>query len=193
MKAKLIGAIILIAVIIGAAGYYFYGKAVDVTVINGYLGGEKIGVMEDEEIAGILAKKYHIAFDYSRAGSLDKHCKLYKCNYIVFVKDYFLIKLPRSFFADKYAEKPVPISLQSIFHSFGDIRFLPAEIYAKGYLTNLAHCGNIPRGKRLCLLSRTNPQIIRFCAGLYRFCNQIPDGMRHIFKIKISLFKLIPF
>lgn len=71
MKAKLIGAIILIAVIIGAAGYYFYGKAVDVTVINGYLGGEKIGVMEDEEIAGILAKKYHIAFDYSRAGSLD--------------------------------------------------------------------------------------------------------------------------
>ncbi|WP_432651238.1 hypothetical protein [Huintestinicola sp.] len=71
MKAKIIGAVILIVVIACAAGYYFYGKAVDVTVINGYLGGEKIGIMEDEQITDILAKKYHIAFDYSRAGSLD--------------------------------------------------------------------------------------------------------------------------
>ena len=71
MKAKLIGAAVLIIVIIGAAGYYFYGKSVDVTVLSGYLGGEKIGLFEDEEAADILAKKYHIAFDYSRAGSLD--------------------------------------------------------------------------------------------------------------------------
>lgn len=71
MKAKLIGAVILAVVIICAAGYYFYGKAADVTTINGYLGGEKIGIMEDKEIADILAKKYHIAFEYSRAGSLD--------------------------------------------------------------------------------------------------------------------------
>lgn len=71
MKAKLIGAVILIAVMLAAAGYYFYGKTTDVTVINGYLGGEKIGIMEDKQIADILAKKYHIAFEYSRAGSLD--------------------------------------------------------------------------------------------------------------------------
>ncbi len=71
MKAKLIGAAVLIIVIIAAAGYYFYGKSVDVTVLSGYLGGEKIGLFEDEEAADILAKKYHIAFDYSRAGSLD--------------------------------------------------------------------------------------------------------------------------
>lgn len=71
MKAKLIGAVILIVVIACAAGYYFYGKSTDITVINGYLGGEKIGIMEDKQIADILAKKYHIAFEYSRAGSLD--------------------------------------------------------------------------------------------------------------------------
>ncbi|MGN0587623.1 MAG: hypothetical protein ACI4JF_10085 [Oscillospiraceae bacterium] len=71
MKAKLIGVIVLVVVIICAAGYYFYSKSADVTVINGYLGGEKIGIMEDEQIADILAKKYHIAFEYSRAGSLD--------------------------------------------------------------------------------------------------------------------------
>lgn len=71
MKSKLIGAVILVVVIISAGGYYFYSSSKNVTVINGYLGGEKIGIMEDEEIAGILAKKYHIAFDYSRSGSLD--------------------------------------------------------------------------------------------------------------------------
>lgn len=71
MKAKLIGAVILIAVIVCGAGYYFYSRSADVTTINGYLGGEKIGIMEDKAIADILAKKYHIAFEYSRAGSLD--------------------------------------------------------------------------------------------------------------------------
>lgn len=71
MKSKLIGAIILIIITAAAAGYYLYGKSADVTVINGYLGGEKIGIMEDEQIKSILAKKYHIAFEYSRAGSLD--------------------------------------------------------------------------------------------------------------------------
>ncbi|MGN0696394.1 MAG: hypothetical protein ACI4J5_06495 [Oscillospiraceae bacterium] len=71
MRSKLIGAAVLLIVIIGAAVYYFYGKNTELTVINGYLGGEKIGIMEDEEIAGILAKKYHISFEYSRAGSLD--------------------------------------------------------------------------------------------------------------------------
>lgn len=71
MRAKLIGAAVLLMVMIGAAVCYFYGKNTEVTVISGYLGGEKIGVMEDKEIADILAKKYHIAFDYSRAGSLD--------------------------------------------------------------------------------------------------------------------------
>ncbi|MGN1415205.1 MAG: hypothetical protein ACI4XF_00035 [Oscillospiraceae bacterium] len=71
MRSKLIGAAVLLIVIIGAAVYYFYGKTTELTVLNGYLGGEKTGIMEDKQIADILSKKYHIAFDYSRAGSLD--------------------------------------------------------------------------------------------------------------------------
>lgn len=71
MKAKLMGAGILAAVIICAVLIYYFGQPPEVTVINGYLGGEKIGVMEDKEISDILAKEYHIAFNYSRAGSLD--------------------------------------------------------------------------------------------------------------------------
>ena len=71
MKAKIIGVVVLLVTIIGATVYYFYGKTTDVTEINGYLGGEKIGIMEDEEIQKIFKKKYHVSFNYSRAGSLD--------------------------------------------------------------------------------------------------------------------------
>lgn len=71
MKSRLIGAVVLVVVIVAATVYYFYGKQTNVTVLSGYLGGEKIGLFEDEEISEILAKKYHIAFEYSRAGSLD--------------------------------------------------------------------------------------------------------------------------
>lgn len=71
MKSRLIGAVVLVVVILAATVYYFYGKQTEVTVLNGYLGGEKIGIFEDEEVSKILAKKYHIAFEYSRAGSLD--------------------------------------------------------------------------------------------------------------------------
>ncbi|MGN0597392.1 MAG: hypothetical protein ACI4J1_08720 [Ruminiclostridium sp.] len=71
MKAKLMGAVILAAVIIGAVLFYYFGQPAEVTVINSYLGGEKIGVMEDKEISDILAKEYNISFNYSRAGSLD--------------------------------------------------------------------------------------------------------------------------
>lgn len=71
MKSKLIGAVILAAVVVCAAMYYLFGSQPEVTVISGYLGGEKIGVMEDKEISDILAKNHHISFNYSRAGSLD--------------------------------------------------------------------------------------------------------------------------
>ena len=51
--------------------YSFYRENGRVTVLCGYLGGEKTGLFEDEEAARILERKYHIQCDYSRAGSLD--------------------------------------------------------------------------------------------------------------------------
>ncbi len=71
MKAKIIGAIIL-AVAAAAAGIFLlFGENTKATTLNGYLGGEKIGIFEDEEIAGYIRKNYHLEFNYSRAGSLD--------------------------------------------------------------------------------------------------------------------------
>lgn len=71
MKSKWIGIVLLIAVIAIGGGYYFYQKNTTVTTLNGYVGGEKIGLLEDTEVQKILKKEYHVKFSYSRAGSLD--------------------------------------------------------------------------------------------------------------------------
>ena len=71
MKSKIMGIIILITVILLGSGYFFYQQNASFTTIDGYLGGEKIGLYEDEEIKKILKNDYHLEMNYSRAGSLD--------------------------------------------------------------------------------------------------------------------------
>ena len=71
MKTKIAGFVILLLVVLAGSGYYIYSGSMKVSTINGYLGGEKIGLFEDEEIKDILKKKYQIEFQYARAGSLD--------------------------------------------------------------------------------------------------------------------------
>lgn len=69
MKPKIIGALILAAA--AAVFFMLFSQSAQTTVIKGYLGGEKIGLFEDEEIAEYIRKNYRLEFDYSRAGSLD--------------------------------------------------------------------------------------------------------------------------
>ena len=71
MKSRALGIILLAVVILAYGGYYLYSSQSRVTVLDGYLGGEKIGLFEDEEAAEILRREYHLEFQYSRAGSLD--------------------------------------------------------------------------------------------------------------------------
>ena len=71
MKTKLIGLGILAAVIIAAAAYVFISNRQTVTEINGYVGGEKIGLLEDEEVQDILRDRYRLVIDYAKAGSID--------------------------------------------------------------------------------------------------------------------------
>ena len=71
MKSKIAGILVLFLVILAGGGYYFYGQNSRVTVLQGYLGGEKTGFFEDEEVQQILKQKYHIDFNYAKAGSLD--------------------------------------------------------------------------------------------------------------------------
>ena len=71
MKSQIAGVLVLILVILGGGGYYLYSQNNRTEVLRGYLGGEKTGLFEDEEVQEILKKKYHIEFDYAKAGSLD--------------------------------------------------------------------------------------------------------------------------
>ena len=72
-KSKWIGLIILLAVI-GAAAVYLLlggGPQPEPTVLRGYVGGEKIGLLEDEAVQDILERNYGLTLDYAKAGSLD--------------------------------------------------------------------------------------------------------------------------
>ena len=71
MKSKYVGLAILLVILLAGSGYYIWRSRTQVTVLDGYLGGEKIGLLEDEEIQGILKQKYHLQMNYSRAGSFD--------------------------------------------------------------------------------------------------------------------------
>lgn len=71
MKTKLIGLIVVVGVIAAVIGFTFFGKVSQVTELNGYVGGEKIGFLEDQEIQEELKKNYHLSLNYSKAGSLD--------------------------------------------------------------------------------------------------------------------------
>ncbi len=71
MKAKWIGLLLLLVVALGAAGYVWLTNAQQVSEIQGYVGGEKIGLLEDAEVQEILRERYKLSIDYTRAGSIE--------------------------------------------------------------------------------------------------------------------------
>lgn len=71
MKTKLMGLGILAAVIVAAVVYVWVSDSREVTEISGYVGGEKIGLLEDEEVQEILRDQYRLEMDYAKAGSIE--------------------------------------------------------------------------------------------------------------------------
>ena len=72
MKSKMKGLLVLAAVIVLVATYLLIsGKKPDQVHINGYLGGEKIDLLEDEDVQDIFRKKYSLTMDYTKAGSIE--------------------------------------------------------------------------------------------------------------------------
>ena len=73
-KSRVIGLLILLAVIgIGAAYLLLGGGAAPAAAaaLRGYVGGEKIGLLEDEAVQDVLERDYGLTLDYAKAGSLD--------------------------------------------------------------------------------------------------------------------------
>ena len=89
MKKKIIGLILLVCVMGVIGGIYLLTggtgelgeekrtegqqvtKTKPATQVSGYIGGEKVGFLEDEEVLEILRNEYGLDVDYSKAGSLD--------------------------------------------------------------------------------------------------------------------------
>lgn len=72
MKAKYIGLILLVVVIALAGGYsYLQSQQQEQAVVSGYIGGEKIGFVENPQVQKILKDKYALTLHYQKAGSFD--------------------------------------------------------------------------------------------------------------------------
>lgn len=72
MKSKVIGLVILAVIIVAALVIQFGGIGDSQTItVKGYVGGEKIGFLKDEEVRNILKKKYGLEVDYTKAGSIE--------------------------------------------------------------------------------------------------------------------------
>lgn len=72
MKKKIVGLILLVVLMAVIGGIYFVtGNAPRMVNVDGYVGGEKIELLEDEEVRSVFEEKYGLNVDYSRAGSLD--------------------------------------------------------------------------------------------------------------------------
>jgi hypothetical protein len=72
MKGRIAGLLILVLVIAAVLGYQFFlGSKPKKITINGYLGGEKSGLFDDERFTGAMLKKYAISIHYKKAGSID--------------------------------------------------------------------------------------------------------------------------
>lgn len=71
-SGKIIGAIILLMVM-AIAGFFYYTQSSKPTqsTLKGLIGGEKTGLLDDQEVQKIMTQKYGITLDYSKAGSIE--------------------------------------------------------------------------------------------------------------------------
>ncbi|MBK8804537.1 MAG: substrate-binding domain-containing protein [Fibrobacteres bacterium] len=77
MKSRIVGILLLVAMIAGAVWYKFSrGQTGSIAVgpvrtIQGVVGGEKTSFLEDSLVRQILAERYGIAIQYTKAGSIE--------------------------------------------------------------------------------------------------------------------------
>jgi hypothetical protein len=72
MKGRIAGLVILALVIATVFVYQtFLSPKLKRVVVDGYLGGEKSGLFEDERFTGAMSKKYGVSIHYKKAGSID--------------------------------------------------------------------------------------------------------------------------
>jgi hypothetical protein len=82
MREKILGISILVFIVIGVVVYQVVQQAQsgnfdimggpgEVTTLKGFVGGEKIGFLENPKVQQILRRNYGLQLDYSKAGSIE--------------------------------------------------------------------------------------------------------------------------
>lgn len=78
MNSKIVGIIVLILVIGGSLGYYFFfsdGNSKGLTTqrieVRGYIGSEKSNFLDNPQVISILRNRYGLVVDYQKAGSIE--------------------------------------------------------------------------------------------------------------------------
>jgi hypothetical protein len=108
MKGRIAGLVILVLVIASAAMYQLvFGSKFKTTATNGYLGGEKSGLFDDDRFAGIMLKNYGISIRYKKAGSIDMiSAPLEETDYL-FPSNYTALELYRQKYGSAYKRAEV--------------------------------------------------------------------------------------
>jgi hypothetical protein len=72
MNRNLMGLAALVLIIAGIVAYRLIAVGPAATVLlKGYVGGEKAGLLQNEKVLSILARKYKVRLDWSKAGSME--------------------------------------------------------------------------------------------------------------------------
>ncbi|MDR2135732.1 MAG: substrate-binding domain-containing protein [Treponema sp.] len=108
MKGRIAGLVILALVILAALAYQnFRGAKTREIAINGYLGGEKTGLFDDERFTGLMQKKYSVSIHYKKAGSIDMvNAPLEGMDYL-FPSSYTALELYRQKYGSAYKRAEV--------------------------------------------------------------------------------------
>lgn len=72
MRSRLIGFVILVLIVgVALTVFFMQGGGKKQLTLKGFIGGEKAGLLEDNEVKKILKSRYGITLNYSKAGSID--------------------------------------------------------------------------------------------------------------------------
>ncbi|GAK53836.1 hypothetical protein U14_05110 [Candidatus Moduliflexus flocculans] len=71
MKSRVIGIVILVAIIAGGVAYKFVGGGKQQIELKGLVGGEKLAFLQNPNVEAILSKKYGVRLNINKAGSIE--------------------------------------------------------------------------------------------------------------------------
>jgi hypothetical protein len=108
MKGRIAGLVILVLVIASVFVYQtFLAPKLRRVVVDGYLGGEKSGLFDDERFTGAMSKKYGVSIHYKKAGSIDMISAALEGMDYLFPSSYTALELYKQKYGSSYKRAEV--------------------------------------------------------------------------------------